>query len=475
MTYADNAQELNQGVDVRGRSKYLEKSRIRAFGGTSFHWGGWCRPLDPVDFQVREWIKYSGWPITFNDVRKYYPPACEICSLAAPTFDLDFWVKRRDQAPFPLRNSDFVSSYFQLSPPTRFGQSFRDELSKSKRIQIYLNATVRSVELHRDGGTCDRLIVMHPDGSSIAVKARYFVLACGGIENARLLLVSTSTMPRGIGNDHDLVGRFFMDHPTFTSGKFAAAGRNLQAGLYVHFSVPNDRGFGTLVPADELCASLKIQRYSVELLCQFEGVAKSLYDLKTNYWSLTWGIKKRAFEEMGANLSRFMNILSSGSRYAIGKALGQGSIFTGADLRNHLETSPNPDSRVTLDRDKKDRYGLPQARLDWRIADTDFQNWARGQRRLAEAIGAAGMGRMKLDQDEFFDWKSLRYESAPHHIGTTRMHESPTLGVVDANCKVHGVDNLYVAGSSVFPTSGHANPTLTIVALALRLANRIGV
>ncbi len=474
LVYSDETQQLNEGVDARGRNQLLNY-RIRAFGGTSFTWAGWCRPLDRVDFDERDWIRFSGWPITYDEIEKYYESACEICDLSSATFDLESWEERRNQAPLQLTKTDFATSYFQLSPPTRFGEKYRDEFTKSERIRVYLNATVRSVELDRYGRTCDRLMVMRPDGGSVTVKARRFVLACGGIENARLLLVSTSVAPHGVGNDRDLVGRFFMDHPAFNSGKLVAAGRNLQAGLYIYDSVPQIRGFGTLVPTDTLCSSLKIQRFNLELVPEFEGTGQSFSELKQNYWPLGWSVKKgRFFEEFQTNLSRFMNMLSSGSKYAAGKALGGGKVFTGADLRTHLEVSPNPDSRITLDPDRKDRYGLPQARLDWRIADTDFKNLVRGQRRFAEAVGAAGIGRVRLDHHEHFAWKSLQYEAGFHHIGTTRMHESRNLGVVDANCKVHGIDNLYITGSSVFPTSGHANPTLTIVALALRLADHIG-
>lgn len=472
--YSAAAQELNDGIDVRGRNNYLGSCRIRAFGGTSFHWGGWCRPLDRIDFQKRDWIAHSGWPIDHDTLAAHYSAACRICDLDADTFDLASWSGRRAQSAFPLPPERFVSSYFQLSKPTRFGEKFRDELAKSERIKVYVNATVRSIELHPDGRSCDRLILMHPDGSQVPVRARRFVIACGGIENARLLLLSNSVMAAGIGNDRDLVGRYFMDHPAFTSGRLAATDGDLQVGLYEHESAQRVRGFATLVPSDELCAALQIPRFNVELLPELDSTRKNLGKLKGSYWSIADSIKKGNFvDEIQPNLSRFMSIITDGSKYAIGEILHSKPKVGQADLRNHLETSPNPDSRVTLDRDGKDRFGLAQARLDWRVAPADFRGWTRGLRRLAEDIGAAGIGRVKLEQDEMSDFNALDYETSYHQIGTTRMHDTAAAGVVDRDCRVHGLDNLYIAGSSVFPTCGHANPTLTIVALSLRLADHL--
>ena len=471
--YSDTAQQLNDGDDASGRNLYLRSSRIRAFGGTSFHWRGWCRVLDPVDFTERAWIKYSGWPISTTDLTSYYPEAAEILDLSSPEFEIEKWSKLRNQLPLSWGDGEFSTAYFQLSPPTRFGEKYRAEIESSRTITALLDATVTAVQLESNGASCKALTVAAPDGTTIQVTGRQYVLACGGIENARLLLNSDDVQPKGVGNDNDLVGRYFMDHPAFTSSAMTPVNPKLDIGFYIYDSVPKIRGFGTIVPTPALMQELRSVNFNIELQPYFEGVGNSLNALKQDYWTLAPKVKRgEIFDGFGRNLSTFFSMISNGAHYAW-SSFGDRKLLY-ADFRNHLEASPNPDSRVTVIKEKKDRLGQPVARLDWRINPTDIDGWLRAQEALALAIGKSGLGRMRIDYDSSKGMEALEIESTWHQMGTTRMHADPKRGVVDPNCKVHGVSNLYIAGSSVFPTCGHANPTLTIVALALRLGDCLG-
>ena len=471
---SDAAQELNSGEEAAGRDHYLRFGRIRAFGGTSFHWGGWCAPLDPIDLEPRGWIERSGWPIRAADLAPYYAEAAAICDLDGAHFDTERWAAQREQPALRWKHETFATSYFQLSPPTRFGQKYRAEIRASARITALLNATVTGIGLEPAGASCTELAVAAPDGKAFEVRARSHVLACGGIENARLLLVSNDVQRGGVGNGSDLVGRFFMDHPEFTSGALIPADPALNVDLYVADSHSRLRGFGAITPTRGLMSKLGTVNFSVELMPRYEGLGDSAKALKQDYWTIAQSAERgELLDRFGANLSTFFSMLGNGAAHGWSKLASRERRLTQAGLRHHLEASPNPDSRVTLSAGRKDRFGRPLARLDWRIHRGDIDGWLRGQRALAMALGESGLGRLRLDFDSTPALAELGIQPSWHHMGTTRMHPDAKRGVVDAQCRVHGISNLYVAGSSVFPTGGHANPTLTIVALALRLGDHL--
>src|SRR2546422_1471459 len=160
--YTKRAQTLNDGDDALGRTSYLRTSRVRAFGGTSFHWVGWCAPLDPVDFAERAWIKHSGWPISKADLTSCYAAASEICELDKLGFEVERWAKLRKQQPLSWNGDEFSTAYFQLSPPTRFGKKYRPEVEASRKITAVLNATGAGVRLESNGGSCKGLFRPRP-------------------------------------------------------------------------------------------------------------------------------------------------------------------------------------------------------------------------------------------------------------------------------------------------------------------------
>ena len=475
LSYSDAAQELNSGEDAAGMDYYVRGSRIRAFGGTSFHWSGWCAAFERTDFEHRSWIPRSGWPISARDLTPYYAEAAGICELDGPHFITEKWAAQRDQPALRWKGEEFGTSYFQLSPPTRFGEKYRAGIRASTRITALLNATVTGVHLDSDGGSCKGFGITGPDGTRFQVQARKYVVACGGIENARLLLISNDVHRNGVGNARDLVGRFFTDHPSFTSGAMVPIDPKIDVGLYIYDSHPKLRGFGTITPTRGLMEKLASVQFNIELMPRFEGAGNSTNAFKQDYWTLAQSAKRgELLDKFGSNVSTFFSMLGNGASHGWSKLLNRDRRLAHADLRHHLESSPNPESRVTLSRSKKDRFGHPVARLDWRINRGDIDGWLRCQEALARAFGESGLGRMRIDFNSSMPTEALNIERSWHHIGTTRMHSDPRQGVVDANCRVHGLSNLYIVGSSVFPTSGHANPTLTIVALALRLGDHLG-
>jgi choline dehydrogenase-like flavoprotein len=425
-------QALNFGENA-GHPYRLAASRLRYFGGTTNHWRGWCRPLDEIDFEERDGVPHTGWPIGREELDPYYERARPLCDIRRRTYDADDWA--RITKTRPLRARDVDSAVFQVSAPTRFGEAYGDELRRAPGVRVLLHGNVVAVELRRDGSRVDRLRVATLGGRRFTVRAGRFVLAAGAIENARLLLASDDVQRRGIGNDNDLVGRFFADHPHIPIGSMLVARDSPAATFYgAHPGVDDPEAECVLVPADRLVRSERFLRSCLVITSEPGPMPRAAE------------IGRVARDLGGADLSEQRGLV----------------------LRS--EQAPNPESRVTLV-DQKDATGVRRVRLDWRFTELDRRSWRRSLEVTAGALAAAGIGR--LHSHPFRDERGWPMLQGSHHIGTARMSREPRRGVVDPDCRVHGVSNLWVAGSAVFPTTGYANPTLTIVALALRLADHL--
>lgn len=430
------SQQLYRGR-VHGRPYFtLDSARTRRFGGSTWCWHGLCRPLEPSDFEVREWVPESGWPFGLDELRPFYRRAQEVIGLDEFDYQPERW-SGEGLEPFSFDGS-FESRVFQVSP-RRFGVSFRDEVIGAPNVDTYLFANLTSFAASADAGRIRAARVATLSGRRFEVRARVFVLATGGIENARLLLASNDVQAKGLGNGRDLVGRYFMEHPHLVAGGLLRSSQQVSLDFY------RARDAGRIQVAGLLIPSAALQRR--ERLLAFGSFLSPSADLPE-------------FESALASLVAEMD--------RSGELPARQAVF----FMNECEQAPNPASRVRLD-DEADALGVPRARLEWRLSNLDRESLRRGHELLAAELGRTGLGRLQVMLDESDLAWPADMVGGRHHMGTTRMHETPERGVVDPHARVHGVDNLYVAGSSVFPTSGASNPTLTIVALALRLAERI--
>jgi len=444
--YDEKIQSLYSG-ETRGVPYWkLELARLRYFGGSTNHWGGWCGPLDESDFEARPWIPYSGWPIRRQDLDPYYQRAQALCELGPQGYDIAAWENgtRRFPAFLPAK---LHAQLWQFSPPTRFGTVYRREIKAAGNIRAYLYANVTRLETDENATQVIGARIRTPWGQTGTVRARYFVLACGGIENARILLLSNQHARAGLGNDYDRVGRFFMEHP-MAQRAVRLFTRELATIKTLFEPIQNGGQHGLA----GLCPTPIAQRARQILNCSatFSRILDPYADPDKDAWP--------------NDMLGTMMDLDDGRRR-------EGAFFY---LTTRSEQAPNPDSRITLS-DERDTLGLNKAILDWQLTDIDFQTIRTSLELIGEELGRLGLGRVQLADwltTTRVNWSdSLNFGS--HHMGTTRMTEDPKQGVVDRNCRVHSVANLYVAGSSVFTTSGYMNPTLTIVALALRLADHL--
>lgn len=455
-----DSQALYAGENI-GIDYSLIASRLRFLGGSSNHWGGFTRPLDPIDFEARAWIPYSGWPFGIEEIQPYYPEACQLVEVMPDHFDdVDYWQQATGEALPKFVTGRMRPQFVQYSPPTHFGQRYGDELKQSGNIQVLLNANVTDIATAESAQAVSHLEIRTLNGLSHKVQARIYVLATGGLENARLLLLSNSTAPAGLGNQHDLVGRFFMEHPHMGgSGEIVVADlRRLPRILRERVQINGYSANAAFNPTQAFLRERQLLNATFMV-----GVA-------ANYQ--TTNPPDPANKSAGKHFDMLMAArpfltdsegpLDPQNPNLVGAWLGIGCA---------CEQMPNPASRVSLSQER-DRLGQNQIQLDWRLTTQDWSSLVAHTHSLALELSALDIGRMLMNIKDADGWPK-NIGGGNHHMGTTRMHDDPKQGVVDRNCRVHGVANLYVAGSSVFPTSGAANPTLTLIALTLRLADHL--
>jgi choline dehydrogenase-like flavoprotein len=422
----------------------LKDCRLRYFGGSTNHWGGWCRPLDPIDFEARPWVRHSGWPVTYSDIAPYFPHAHAIVEAGPPIYDKDRPFTDANGAKIDLGDGGVYTSWFQFSKtrdsilPTHFGHRYGPDLKRIARLTVMEHANVTNLALAADAKSLDHLDVATLSGRKFTVKPKYTVLATGGIENARLMLASNSVMANGVGNANDMVGRFFADNPiprdvatmVLFNGTMASYYQNTQTTDGVYYRA-------TLAPT----AAFQRERAVMGSLTTIENSVE--------------------LDELGnAAVATTANALGVDASNAKAFSIGCG-----------MEMEPDPDRRFTLT-DERDALEMPRVKLHFTFPDSDFARYRETLKELGRQLLATRTGMIRIDKETRESWfTSMDY--GDHLLGTTRMSADPHSGVVDANQQVHGIPNLYVAGSSVFTTYGASNPTMNLVAFTLRLANHL--
>jgi choline dehydrogenase-like flavoprotein len=377
------------------------------------------------------------------------------------------WNGEAAASGLPLGTPEVETTVFQHGSSTF--ERYHHELVRSPNVTLLLHATVADLGTDRDPGRVDTVEIRRDDGSRCFVRPKAVVLAAGGIENPRLLLLSNRTHRRGLGNDRDLVGRFFAERLSARSGYLAGGPELLrQASFYGVHTERGTRVQGALRVAEPVQRERELLNCAFFLLPrQSTMTAEAVRSLAT----LVKGLGRQPLPD--APMAHLRNVVRGAGDLA---GLGLDKLRRPSDgrgvlvLRFQAEQAPNRESRVTLG-SRRDPLGLPVAQLDWRMAASDRASIRRSQELVDEALRASGLGRVEMMLGD--ERPPALIEGNYHHLGATRMHASPRLGVTDPDCRVHGVRNLYVAGSSLFPTYGCSNPTLTVVALALRLADHL--
>lgn len=449
-------QDLYQGKNT-GRQYYpLFGTRLHYFGGTTGHWAGMCSPMDEIDFKQRDWVPESGWPITKKDLDPFYAKAHDIIKLGPYEYDMEYWQERIEGlVPFPLDEDVFFNKMWQYNA-ARFNQIYKEEIINSESIHLYTYANVTNIKTSENGRSVTELVIKNHAEKEHIVKAKNFVMACGAMQNARLLLASNTQNSKGLGNDKDLVGRYFMEHLEIPTSELWLL-KPFPTELYTAFEHPS----AELALTEEAQAKHGVLNGTLSFTPL--SVAKHIIPR----------IQLLQVDDYNEAVKRFFGNQADAQEKA--KVENEGSITRAFELMIRIEQCPNPNSRITLDTEK-DALGVPRIKFHWDFTPLDKYSIRTINLLLGEQMGKANLGRVKLkeylreeDDDSWPDYVNAGW----HHMGTTRMNQDPSKGVVDENCKVHGIDNLYVAGSACFTTSGAVNPTLTLVALSLRLSDHL--
>ena len=463
-----DVQRLYEGTNTRDDFA-LHATRLRLFGGTTSVWGGWCAPLDPIDFETRDWVPNSGWPINYNDLLPFYVRAQELCELGAYRYEVADWPSLAKMT-LALDPAKLEHKLWQMSPQTAFGRAYREQLRRADNLKVMLNATVTQIITDPSASYVTAVEVEDLHGRQATVHASQFVIACGGIETSRLLLASNTISPSGIGNRYDLVGRYFMEHPHPDAGGMLLTGDPEALSAYGFREIAGERIATAFGPSPAAQKRHRILNSSIALSGPLSHAPSegwdSLIKISRAREAGKWP------ENLGSHIARVLSDLGDVLRE--GYHHNDEGPVKGYQLIARSEVVPNPENRITLSHDR-DALDCNRAQLDWNVGTLDRTTVANTMILLAEELGRLDVARVRVNElllEDDTRW-SEGLSWFGHHMGGTRMHANPRRGVVDAECRVHGISNLFVASSSVFPTCGFANPTLTIIALALRLADHL--
>jgi choline dehydrogenase-like flavoprotein len=461
LAISSESQSVYQGEVVGHAFTPLDRDRLRFLGGTTNHWSGSCRPFQSSDFEA--------WPFGAEVMDAYYRRAQTVCQLGPYSYDPQDW-KSAEAVPidFPA-GARLRSGVFQYSPPTRFGSVYRDQLTSAHNVTVYLNANVIDIETHEGSNEVTGLKVACFSGTRMRARARQYVLAAGGIETPRLLLNANQVRSAGLGNENDLVGRYFMDHLLVPgAATILADASRLEWPFYDHHLVGQHLIEGYFCATDEVQRKEGLPPFSIGL--RSAAAAAAIF----NDYELPESLRKRLSTDTANNLAFYVSRLITRAQSSWDWMYNQ---LWRAPPGQYLTfyscgPDPNPDSRVTLS-DTVDVLGMRRVKLDWRLPPDFEAKMRRAHELLAQELGGMGLARVRLESSAtgFDPMQELAH--GHHHMGTLRMQIDPRQGVVDENCRVHSLANLFIAGSAVFPSYACDDPTMTIVALSLRLSDHL--
>jgi choline dehydrogenase-like flavoprotein len=442
------------------------------------------RPMDPIDFEEKEWVPYSGWPFQKKHLEPFYKRAQKVCQVGPFNYDPKDWTQPGSRDELPFIGDRVHTTMFQFGLRDVFFKEYAREVKQADNITTLLHGNVIEIETNENATEITRMRVACLEGNRLWVTAKIYILAMGGLEIPRLLLLSNKIQKSGLGNEHDLVGRFFMEHPHLWIGGFFPANIMISnsTGLYEVFRKNGTHVMGKITLSENTLRKEKMLNWVTSIHPDYSLSYEHYMGHHKPGVSSCIAIKNALKQgQFPKNLtSHIYNALSdTGSilrfiylklRHNFKREFSRNKHLTVYRLNPMVEQAPNPESRVFLGTEK-DVLGQPMIKLNWQLTALDTYTITRAQEILDEELRRAGLGHLFIETER--DSVPKGVHGGWHHMGTTRMHADPKQGVINPDCRVHGISNLYIGGASAFPTSGYANPVLTTVALVLRLADHM--
>jgi choline dehydrogenase-like flavoprotein len=494
---AEHTQNLNAGAVDSGhgyRAQILRDGRRRQFGGTANLWNHEVRgesarhiryvPLDEIDFERRDWVPESGWPFSRHEIQPFYERAQQVCGIGKFDYRAEAWqTGTKNCQPWQTEKIESVVSQFGTSEI--FLEHYRQELVRDERVTVILRAVLLQLQMDPLSRAIISAQAGTRDGRKFRVRAQAFVLAAGGLENARILLLQDALQAGGLGNQHDMVGRCFMDHPSIKLGTLIPSSSAVfeQVGFYDQHDVEGQAVVSKLHIRPEVMRRERMLNLCAMLVPHFKNlrahgpaVSRQLLVRGSRFLWRHCSAEHRSTHQTGGEpplpiRQRLLEQYYSDNQCGWSRLSGLERRFGEFGVRSLVEQSPDRSNRIML-QEQTDAFGQRRIKVLWRWNELDLRSIRQAQQIFREELAAAGIGTF-IPVEESVGSQPRRFNSPHHFLGTTRMHDNPRSGVVDADCRVHDVPNLFIAGSSVFPTGGFANPTLTVVALALRLATHL--
>lgn len=445
------------------------EGRARQLGGTSTLWGGQALPMDPSDFATRDWVSNSGWPIGYAAVSPYHARAAEYLGIDQRDFDHDVFRQFSIGVPDWLPDAAFRYHVSKWAPVPRLIDLNRGKIARSRNVRLVIHATLTDIRLSPSGGHVEQVIARSLDGRVIHVRADRFVIAAGAIETARILLAAAARGGGPIGDGQALVGRYLMDHPSGSIGLLRPVNEPEVQRLFNLFYI-GGRKYSARVSLGE---TTQAQARLLNISCGFNFLASSNQpiDILRRGMDALRARDPRALASAGAAT---LGSLPAMAHWAYHRAIRHRAVYPGAEVELvvNCEQEPSFDNRVTL-ANEVDALGIPRSEIFWEPGAATEHTARRFAHMLRDALAESRVGNIVLAQWVEDEAATAPLKDAFHPMGTARMAESPAKGVVDSESRVFGIDNLWIAGTAIFPTGGHSNPTFTAIALALRLADRL--
>jgi choline dehydrogenase-like flavoprotein len=459
--------DVGEGLTYTG----LYDGRFRTLGGTTTQWAGQILEIDEFVFDKRPWISGSGWPFPKSDLVPYYKRAAALEGLATgPKAADEIWHLLGFKAP-PL-GSDLSSSFSGFTLSTDFAALYRDALENEPNLTVYLHANACEFIVAGDNATIAAIRCRTVNGHETTFRARFFILCVGGLETCRFLLQPQSDGAVSPWNRRDLVGRHFQDHLLCYVADVIHPNSSF-SNMYVDFFSLNGYRYQHKI---KLSASAQQRLGTLDIagfITQFTG---GYDDMARAYETVRW-IRTRRFEKLTPG--RLVHLVAHSHKllwhkipYSRSTQLKRWSSRTALKLNVNCEQNPLSEGRITLS-SKRDALGLFRAKVNWRASEQELYSVRKYVDVIRDTFERNGLGEVRPVPSLFADEFAATIRDSFHHIGGTRMATAEGTGVVDPDLRIFGTKNGYVCSTSVFPSAGFANPTHTLLALALRLSDHL--
>ena len=454
--------------ELAGRAVELSATslQVRGFGGTTHLWTGVCAYPDRIDFEQRDLDGPSGWPLAYDELVPHLDRAVAFFGLVPSELRADSKARSLDDP-----SASIAYRSVAITRKLRTGSSHLAAARGSRTSQVLLGATVYGLGLSADGSRVEKVYVRGPDGRAFVVRARKVVLATGGIEAPRILLAS-ATGTGGCLDRHEILGRYFMERSRTPLGFVISSGGPSMADRLLHGrQISGGRAYSVASLSPQIMRQERLRGFWVRAHDILPGEGAASVSAHKRLWA-TLKTRERPIDvprrlgQMAADPLPVLQYygLKAGKQLGLPRVPGTRTLLFATN-----EPAPLAENRIILS-NRTNKFGDPLAQIQFR-PETDHLAPAAV---FARALAAAGLGSIEPVADPSLLPEDLTHKDmVAHAMGATRMSNDPTDGIVDRDCRVHGITNLWIASSSVFPVAGSANPTVTIVSLALRIADRL--